>query len=110
MSVGSDQPGGGRRDRTNDRKLPCTGVSGVDLPNPIRPWCDVEVAALTEVEQHRPRIVQEGEDPQRAIGGDHVEVRHAAPEHRVSLSRSYRMSRPDIMPAIRLRGSSILRS
>src|SRR5215510_15660545 len=30
-------------------------------------------------------IVQEGEDAQRAIGGDHVEVRNAAPKQRVSL-------------------------
>jgi hypothetical protein len=25
---------------------------------------------LTEVEEHRPGIVQQGEDPQRAVGGD----------------------------------------
>jgi hypothetical protein len=43
---------------------------------------------LTEVEQHRPGIVQQGEDPQRAVGGDQVEIGHAA----------------------FLRGSSILRS
>ena len=34
--------------------------------NAICPWSDVEAAGLTEVEQHRPGIVQQGEDPQRA--------------------------------------------
>src|SRR5262249_60572458 len=70
MSVGSDQHGGGRGDRTNDRKLPWTGISSLDLPDAIRPRRDVE-ARLTEVEEHWSCIVQEREDPQRAIGGAH---------------------------------------
>ena len=59
---------------------------GVDQLNPIRPWRDVEAAGLAEVEQHRPGIVQQGEDPQRAVGGDQVEIGHAASEQRVSLA------------------------
>jgi hypothetical protein len=30
--------------------------------------------------------VQQAEDAQRAVGGDQVEIGHAAPEHRVSLA------------------------
>ena len=41
----------------------------------------------TEVEQHRPGIVQQGEDPQRAVGGDQVEIGHAASEQRVALAQ-----------------------
>jgi hypothetical protein len=44
-------------------------VLGVDQLNAIRPWSDVEAAGRTEVEQHRPGIAQQGEDPQRAVGG-----------------------------------------
>jgi hypothetical protein len=36
---------------------------GVDQLNAICPWSAVEAAGLTEVESHRPGIVQEGEDP-----------------------------------------------
>jgi len=32
--------------------------------------------------------VQQGEDPQRAVGGDQVEIGHAAPEQRVSLTEA----------------------
>jgi hypothetical protein len=52
----------------------------------MRPRSEVEAAGLTEVEEHRPGIVQEGEDPQRAVGGDEVEIGHAASEQRVSLA------------------------
>ena len=68
------------------RKLPRTSVFGVDQLNAICPWSDVEAAGLTEVEEHRPGIVQQGEDPQRAVGGDQVEIGHAASEQRVSLA------------------------
>ena len=46
-----------------DRKLPRIGKRGVDHLNPIGPWRDVDAAWLTEVEEHRPGIVQQGEDP-----------------------------------------------
>ena len=55
--------------------------------NPICPWSDVEAAGLTEVEEHRPGLVQQGEDPHRAVGGDQVEIGHAASEQRVSLAQ-----------------------
>ena len=86
ISVGPNQHGGGSSDRPEYRKLPRTDVFGVDQLNPIRPRSDVEAAGLTEVEQHRPGIVQQGEDPQRAVGGDQVEIGHAASEQRVSLA------------------------
>ena len=70
---------------------PSTGSSrfiafGIGQLDAIRPRSDVEAAGLTEVEEHRPGIVQQGEDPQRAVSGDQVEIRHAAPEQRVSLA------------------------
>src|SRR6266540_7465733 len=85
MSVGPNQHGRGRHDRAKYRKLPNTRILSVDEPNSIRPWRDVEAAGLTEVEQHRPGIVQQREDPQRAVGGDQVEIGHAASEQLVSL-------------------------
>src|SRR5258708_29881347 len=86
MPVGPNQHGGGSSDRPECRKLPRTDIFGVDQLNAICPWSDVEVPALTEVEQHRPGMVQEGEYPQRAVGGDQVEIGHAASEQRVSLA------------------------
>jgi hypothetical protein len=69
VSVGPSQYGSGRGDRATCRKLPRTNVFGVDQLDPVRPWSDVEAAGLAEVEEHRPGIVQQGEDPQRAFGG-----------------------------------------
>jgi hypothetical protein len=54
--------------------------------------------------------VQQGEDPQRAVGGDEVEIGDTAPEQRVSLAELVMNARPDISAANRLRGSSMLRS
>src|SRR5512143_4246668 len=84
VSVGPDQHGGGSSDRAEDRELPRTSVSSIDPLNPIRPWSDVEGTGLTEIEQYRSGIVQQGEHPPRAAGGDHVEIGPAAPEQRVS--------------------------
>jgi hypothetical protein len=91
ISVGPNQNGGGSRDRPDCRKLPCTDVFGVDQAgvnrvNAIRPRRDVEAVGLTEIEEHRPGMVQQGEDPLRAVGGDQVEIGHAASEQRVSLA------------------------
>jgi len=63
------QHGGRSSDRPEYRKLSRTNVLGVDSLNPICPRCDVETAGFIKVEQHRPGIVQQGEDPQRAGGG-----------------------------------------
>src|SRR5262245_50176280 len=63
VSVGPDQYGGGSSDSPDGRKLPWSGVSSVDRLNPIRPWRDVEVAGLTEIEEHRPGTAQQREDP-----------------------------------------------
>jgi hypothetical protein len=65
---------------------------------------------LPKIEQQRPGIVQQGEDSQRAIGGDEVEIGHATPDERMSLAEVVMVSRPDIIPANRLRGSSMPRS
>src|SRR4029077_104381 len=83
MSVGPNQDGSGSSDRAKYRELPHTGILSVDQLNPIRPWSDVQATGLTEVEQHRPGIVEEREDPQRTGRGDQVEVGHAASEQRV---------------------------
>src|SRR5581483_10240675 len=53
-------------------------VFGVDELNAICPWSDVEGAGLSEVEEHWPGGVQQGVDPPRAVGGDQVEIGHAA--------------------------------
>ena len=52
-------------------------ISRVDLLDPVRPRRDVKLAGLTKVEHNRPGIVQQGEDPQRAVGGDQIEVAEA---------------------------------
>jgi len=66
MAIGPDQHGSGSGDRPERRKLPHASVLGVDQLDSIRPRRDVEAAGLTEVEQHRPGVVQQGEDPQRS--------------------------------------------
>jgi len=77
--------------------------------NPICPRRHVEAAALIEFEQHRPGIMQQVKTRQRAVGGDQVEIGHAAPEQRVAVAS--RNERPTgHLPATRLRGSSIPRS
>ncbi len=86
IAVGPHQHGSGSNDRAKDRKLPQTTICSVDHLNPIRPWSDVEAAGLTEVEEHRPGLVQQGEYPQRSVRGDQVEIGHAAPEQRVSFA------------------------
>src|SRR5205085_540749 len=52
----------------------------------IRPGRDVKTAGFTEVEEHGPGVVQQGEHARGTVGGVHVEVGHAPPEQRVSLS------------------------
>src|SRR5881392_1217238 len=80
ISVGPNQHGGGGSHRPDPRELPRTDVSGVDRLNAICPWSDVDDTGLTEVEQHGPGMVQQAEDPQRAVVEVEVEVRHAASE------------------------------
>ena len=87
ISVGPNQDGCRSSDHSDRRKLPRTSVLGVNQRHAIRPWSDVKAGRLTEVDQHRPGLVQQREEPQRAIGGDQVEVGHAASEQRVSLAQ-----------------------
>ena len=86
MPVGSDQHGRGRSDLANGRKLPDAMVPGVDQPDPIRPRRNVETAGFTEVEEHGPGVVQQGEYARGTVRGLQVEVGHAPPEQRVSVS------------------------
>src|SRR4029079_11006309 len=89
MAIGPDQYGVGRGDRANDRKLPWPGICGVDPPDTMCPWLpsrDVDIALLTEIEQQRPRIVQQRENPQRAVGGDDVEIGHAPTKQRMAVA------------------------
>src|SRR6202011_5126494 len=86
MSVGSDQHGRGRSDLAKDRELPHASMLGVDEPDSIRPRRNVETAGFTEVEEHGPGVVQQGEYARGTVGGMQVEVGHAPPEQRVSLS------------------------
>src|ERR1700730_16605276 len=61
MSVGSDQHGRGRSDLREDREPPDARMLGVDEPDSIRPRRNVETAGFTEVEEHGPGVVQQGE-------------------------------------------------
>src|SRR5262245_56632406 len=86
MPVGPNQDTRGSRDNAERRKLPDTSVSSTDQPNSIRSWGDVEGAGLVEIDQYRSGIVQQAEHSLRTAGGEQVEVRHATPEQRVSLT------------------------
>src|SRR5256885_7292155 len=68
MSVGSDQRCPGRSDLAQDRELPHAIVPGVDRPDSIRPRRDVETAGFTEVEEHGPGVVQQGEEDRKPPG------------------------------------------
>src|SRR6185312_10373781 len=89
MAVGADQYGSWSGNRPDGGKLPRAIVLRVDQLNALCPWRDVETARLAEVEQQGPSIVQQGEEPERAVGGDQIEIRHAPPEQR--------MARPEIV-------------
>src|ERR1700716_4424283 len=86
MPIGSDQYGRWRSDLAKDRYLPHAGLLGVDQPDSIRPRSDVETAGFTEVEEHGPGVVQQGEYARGTVRGIQVEVGHAPPEQRVALS------------------------
>src|SRR5262245_23087710 len=80
ISVWPYQHGGGRGDRAKYGKLPRTGIPGIDKPDPTGPRRNLEITGLTEVDQHGPGLVQQGEGSQRAGDGDQVEVGHSAPK------------------------------
>src|SRR3954471_15512585 len=52
-------------------------MPGVDPPDAVGPGDSVGAAGFTEVEEHGPGVVQQGEDARRAGGGGQVEVGHA---------------------------------
>src|SRR5688572_20456622 len=84
IAVGPNQHGGGSSYLPERRQLPRASVPGVDQLHAICPWSDVEASGNTEVQQHNPGIVQQGEDPQRAACSDQVEIGHTASEQRVT--------------------------
>src|SRR5205814_10179980 len=86
VSIRPNEHGGRSRDWAERGELPWTRVCRVDHLDPICPRSDLEAAGLTKVEEHRAGTVQQGEDPQRAVAGDHLEIRHAAAEQRVSVA------------------------
>jgi len=61
-------------------------VVGIDVLDSVRPWRDVDAVGRTEVEQHRPGVVEQLEDSSLAMGCGQVEVWHAASEQWVSLA------------------------
>src|SRR3984893_2985442 len=86
VSVGSDQHGSGSGDRAKYRKLPHTDIFSIDQLDRVSRWSDVKAAGLTEVEQHRPGVVQQLEDSERAVGGHEVQIGHPASEQGVALA------------------------
>lgn len=62
-------------------------VFGVNHLNAIRPRSDVKPVGLTQVEQHRPGMVQQREDSQRTADGDKIEIGHAAADERMSIAK-----------------------
>ena len=89
IAVGSNQHCGRSSDRAKYRKLPCASVRCGDYLYPIRPRTDAEAASVaspTEVKEHRLGIVQQRKDSQRAVASDQIEIGHAPPEQRVSLT------------------------
>jgi hypothetical protein len=74
-------------DRPDHRQLPRACVPSIDRLHAICPGSDVEVPRLPEVEKHRPGLVEQGENPHRPIVRDQLEIRHAASQKRVSLSK-----------------------
>jgi len=86
VSIGPDQHRGRGWHGAEVWKLPVASMLSVEQLNAICPGTDVEGAGFAKVEEHRPGIVEQGEDAQGAVGGDQVEVGHAASEQGVFLA------------------------
>src|ERR1700682_6324671 len=69
VSVRPDQHGRRRSHLADHRKLPDTGVRGVNELNAVGPRCDIEPTRLAEVEHHRLGGVLQREEPKRGITG-----------------------------------------
>jgi hypothetical protein len=82
------------------RKLSCAHIPRVDQLNAIRPWSHVEASGLAEIKEPRPGIVQQGEDPNRAIGGNQVEIRHAASKQRLPFAKIVMNGPPPNCPSV----------
>src|SRR5256886_17689719 len=67
-------------------ELPFASMLGVEQLNAICPWSDGERTGCAKVEEYGLGIVEQGKNPQGAVGGDQVEVGHAASEQGVSLA------------------------
>src|SRR6202171_2443360 len=90
VSVRPDQDGRRRSHLADHRKLPDTGVRGVNELNAVGPRCDIEPTRLAEVEQDGPGGVEQLEDPKRGITGHQVQVGHATSQQRMSLAQVVR--------------------
>src|SRR6202050_208049 len=84
ISVGPDQHGCRSGDLAKYRKLPRADILSIDQLDPVSPRRDLNAPPLTEVEQHRLGLVQQREDPQRAVSGHKVQIGHAASEQGVA--------------------------
>ena len=74
----------GSGDRAEHRKLPHTGILGVDPLDPIRPWSDVEAPGSPRLSSTGRASCSRVNTRSGPLGGDQVEIGHAAPEQRVS--------------------------
>ncbi len=84
MAVGPDQHRKRSSDCPDDRQHPLACIGRLDQSHSIGPRRDVNPAGLTQVQQHRARVVQLGEDARAASGGLHVEVWHTPTEQWMS--------------------------
>src|SRR4051794_37540136 len=76
MAVWSDQHRRGSGDLAEKGQLPGALVLSVVEAHPRCPTTDIEAARVTEVQQHRPGLVQQREHTRRAFSGVEVEVGH----------------------------------
>jgi len=90
LSIGTHQYGGRCTDLAEYRKFPGAGIRGIDELHSVGPRSDVEAAGVTEVDQHRLGLVQQREHSHGAIHSRQVQVGHAAPQQRMSLTEVIR--------------------
>src|SRR5207302_2578751 len=90
VSIGTHQYGGRCTDLAEYWKCPGAGIRGIDELNSVGPRCDVEATSVTEVEQHRLGVVQQREHSHGAVRSRQIQVRHAAPQQRMSLTEVIR--------------------
>src|SRR5689334_16201233 len=73
--------------RPNHRKLPRPLVLRIDRLDAVVPWRDVDVSALSEVDQDRSRMMHQREYTYRTVRGRQIEIRHATAKQWMSLAK-----------------------